>query len=140
MMKESSHPDNLLNPDVVSELSSNLRQAKDRDSIGNKAPDNYAPFCTLLDRLLIRRVKEDIGSEGFVVPEKFRQSECWGTVEAVGQCVVLGGVRYPLTDFVNVGDLVKYGEHVAEQFSLTDEDLFIVRVQDLRGLRARVDG
>jgi co-chaperonin GroES (HSP10) len=94
----------------------------------------YGEFECLLDRILVRRIISDNAS-GFAVGEKFRQHSNWGTVEAIGDSVVLGGVRFPLSGFIQVGDLVKYAEHTAEQFDINDPDLFIIRVQDCRGRR-----
>ena len=103
----------------------------------DKRPDRtkeYGEFECLLDRVLIRRLPEDTGT-GLQIPNKYREPQRWGEVIAIGDSVVLGGVKWPLSDYVSVGDIVKYGEHTAEQFDTNDEDVFIVRVQDLRGRR-----
>lgn len=101
---------------------------------------SFAPFKPILDRILLKLVHEDSLKDGFEVPEKYRQHTNKGEVLAVGDCVVLSGHKLPITDFVNVGDHVLFGEYTAEKFAseelskqfLSDE-LYIVRVQDVRG-------
>jgi co-chaperonin GroES (HSP10) len=99
---------------------------------------DYEPFKPLLDRILVKRIDEIVGDDGFIVPEKYRQHSNWGEVIAVGDTVVLGGERIPLTDFVNIGDICRYGEYCAEAYSVDDPSLFIVRLQDCRGVRRLV--
>lgn len=95
----------------------------------------YEEFAPLLDRILVKRVEAEKEVEGFVVPERYRQHSNWGIVQAVGQGVVLGPRYFTMEEFVSVGDMVRYGEYSAEQFSLEDDGLWLVRVQDLRGVR-----
>lgn len=109
----------------------------------------YAPFRPILDRILLKLVHDDGPKDGFEVPERFRQQTNKGEVLALGDCVVLSGHKMPITDFVNVGDHVLFGQYTAEeftsdtlfeQFKLTPEDqLYIVRVQDVRGSARRVN-
>jgi co-chaperonin GroES (HSP10) len=94
----------------------------------------YHEFECLLDRILVRRIRLDEGT-GLSVPDKYKEPQRWGEVISVGQSVVIGGKEYPMTWFVVPGDLVKFGEHTAEQFDSNDEDVYIVRIQDLRGRR-----
>lgn len=103
------------------------------DTRAPRVVHEYEDFRCLLDRILVRRVPPD--DADFAIPDKYRQHSNWGDVIAIGDSVVLGQQRYPLTDFVNLGDRVRYGEYTAEQYSLDDEDLFIIRIQDVRGVR-----
>lgn len=110
------------------------------DIVDKRSPDTapeYEEFRTLLDRILVRRLKVDDEVAGFAIPEKFRQHSNWGEVVVVGDGVVLGGELLPLDQFISVGDRVRYGEYTAEQFSTDDESLWIVRLQDCRGVRRR---
>src|SRR5580704_7125467 len=101
----------------------------------------FAPFKPILDRLLIKLVHEDGPKDGFEVPDKYRQHTNKGEVLAVGDCVVLSGHKFPLTDFVNVGDHVLFGEYTAEEFTSDElaarfkdvDKFYIIRVQDVRG-------
>lgn len=87
----------------------------------------------LLDRVVIRREVVPVDENAtIVVPEMYRQQSRWGHVVAIGQYVVLGTQAYPLTDFVNVGDRVYFGEYNAEPVTINDEELLIVRIQDVR--------
>ena len=87
----------------------------------------YAPAKPILDRILVRRIDAPKAEEGFVVPEKFRQQTNRGEVIAIGDWVA----EHSLTEFVNVGDIVHYGEYTAEQLK-DDPTLYIVRIQDVR--------
>lgn len=100
----------------------------------------FLPFRPILDRILLKLVHEDSPKDGFEVPEKFRQHTNKGEVLAIGDCVVLSGQKFPITDFVNVGDHVLFGEYCAERFASEElskqfgtEELYIVRIQDVRG-------
>jgi co-chaperonin GroES (HSP10) len=113
----------------------------------------FAPFKPILDRILLRLVRETKPVQEGEVPdirvsEKFRQQTNKGEVLAIGDCVVLGQVKFPLTDFVNVGDIIAFGQYTAEEMSFdkddelfrhfglsSDDQVYIVRVQDVRGSR-----
>ena len=69
---------------------------------------------------------------GFAIPEKYRQHTNRGVVVEIGDGIQIGGEWSPMGDFVNVGDIVKYGEYTAERYGPDDEDLFIIRLQDVR--------
>lgn len=101
----------------------------------------FEPFTPILDRVLLRAKPRNESADGFAIPEKYREPEAWGTVVAIGDGVVLGGEWWPLDRFLNVGDEVRYGEHSAEKYEVLgdpdfpDGDYYIVRIQDLRGVR-----
>jgi co-chaperonin GroES (HSP10) len=91
----------------------------------------YHPAKPILDRILVKRIESPKNSDGFEVPDKYRQQTNQGEVIAVGDCVVLGHERWNVSDFVSVGDVVHYGEYTAEQLK-DDPSLYIVRIQDVR--------
>ena len=94
----------------------------------------YLPSQPILDRVLIRKIEKAEVNE-FAIPDKYREKSRLGEVIGVGDCVVLGGQRYPLTEFINIGDRVIFGEYTAEAYDHSDPTLateFIVRIQDLR--------
>jgi co-chaperonin GroES (HSP10) len=125
-------------------------------------------FTPVLDRLLIMRVADDPDTllledgstknlkSGLITAAKYRQHSNVGIVLAMGQCVYLSGVRCSMTDFVNVGDKVTYGDYNSEVFPMDDkkvealcdslsinyvkdeQGLRIVRIQDIRGVERRV--
>ena len=123
----------------------------------------YEPFKPILDRVLIKRVAEDKNMEmledgsmrdkrtGFIIPAKYRQHSNVGVVLAVGDFVVMGGVKTNLLDIIKPGYRVLFGEYNAEKLKIPDEqvqamcdaigvefeaseDLDVVRVQDIRGI------
>jgi len=100
-------------------------------------PDRSRSYETpkpLLDRILVRRINK-AEDDGLMISEKFREKSRTGEIIAVGQGVVLGNQFLPLTDFVNIGDRVVYGEFTAEAYDHTDPTIatiFVVRIQDCR--------
>lgn len=93
------------------------------------------PFRPILDRVLLRRIEAEAAVDGFQVPEKYRQHSNLGEVIALGDGVVLGKEWKLLTDFIHVGDVVLYGEYTAEAFEKDGETLWLVRIQDIRGVK-----
>ena len=101
----------------------------------------YEPFTTILDRILVKRL-EAVKNEGdWAIPDKYREPEAVGEVVTPGDGVVLGNQWLPMSRFVKAGDIVRYGEHTAEKYEVSkdqdfpDGDYFILRLQDLRGVR-----
>lgn len=93
----------------------------------------YLEFRPILDRIIVKRLDE-CDETGITVPKKYRQHSNKGIVVAIGDFVVLGGLRVPLSDLVNVGDIVLVGEYNSEKFEKDGEELWIVRLQDVRGI------
>lgn len=103
------------------------------------------PFKPILDRVLLKLVHEKLpeGEQEFRTSERFRQQTNKGEVLAVGDVVVLSMQKFAITDFVNVGDYVLFGQYTAEEFTSDelfqqfklspDDQIYIVRVQDIRG-------
>lgn len=126
------------------------------------ADKSYAPAKPILDRILIKRIPDDPNMElledgsmkdkrtGFIIPPQYRQHSNVGVVLAIGEFVVMGGVKTPLSDFIQPGDKVTFGDYNSEVFHMSDErveklcdavqlnfesdpeGLRIVRVQDVR--------
>jgi co-chaperonin GroES (HSP10) len=89
----------------------------------------------ILDRILVRRIESQTETTNFAIPDKYREKSRLGEVIAVGDYVVLGGEKCPVSDFVRVGDRCIYGEYTAESYDSTDPTqatLFLVRLQDIR--------
>jgi len=85
----------------------------------------------VLDRVLLRRVVEE--QVGLVVrPDKYAESDKY-EVLAIGDFVVIGGVRIALPEIVSVGDLVLVSEYNIEALEDEGQQLFLTRVQDIRG-------
>jgi co-chaperonin GroES (HSP10) len=104
----------------------------------------YSQFRPILDRLLLKLVHEEQPKDGFDVPEKYRQHTNKGEILAIGDCVILSGHKMPMAEFVNIGDHVLFGEHTAERFASKElseqfgsDELYIVRIQDIRGCAKR---
>ena len=128
----------------------------------------YWSAMPILDRVLVMIVADDPDTElledgstrnkksGLITAAKYRQHSNVGVVLAAGQHVVLSGMRFNLSEFVEVGDKITYGDYNSEVFpmdkkkieALCDaiqvnyiEDpkgLRIVRVQDIRVVEKKV--
>jgi co-chaperonin GroES (HSP10) len=86
--------------------------------------NQYEPFVPLNDRLLLRRV-EDAPTTKLGLPDKFRQQTNKFEVISVGNLVRSG---------IKPGDLVLAGEYNSERFLKDNEELWIVREADIRGV------
>ena len=89
-------------------------------------------FRPVMDRILLRRIKQPEVVNGVVIPDKYKESNEYEVV-ALGDFVVLSGQRFPLTEFVTVGDTVLVGQYNLERVEVDGEELLLTRVQDIRG-------
>jgi len=133
--------------------------------VPKKYPEpSYGLFHPILDRILVMRVPDDPDTEiledgstrskrtGLVTAAKYRQHSNVGIVLATGQWVIVGGVKFPMADFVKPGFKVCFGDYNSEVFLLDKrkaeelcdavgvnyvedpQGIRIVRVQDVRGV------
>ena len=93
-------------------------------------------FRPVLDRILLRKIEAPDVVKGVVVPDQFKESDKYEVV-ALGDFVIFGGQRFPLTEFLTIGDTVLVGQYNIEACDIDGEKLFLVRIQDVRG-RQRV--
>jgi chaperonin GroES len=94
-------------------------------------------FKPILDRVLLRRIEEE-DSSVIQTPDVFKQKSNKGEVIALGDFFQLGGNIFPMQDFLNVGDVVLFGEFNVETFMKDGEEFLLVRIQDIRGVECGV--
>ena len=92
-------------------------------------------FRPVMDRILLRKIKQPEVVNGVVIPDKYKESNEYEVV-ALGDFAVLGGQRFPLTEFAAVGDTVLVGQYNLERVDVEGEELWLTRIQDVRGRRA----
>lgn len=140
-----------------------IQEVKPVAAVAKKFPKReFERQHPILDRLLVMVISDDPNEElledgstrnkrtGLITAAKYRQHSNVGIVLAIGQAVVMGGIRFPLTDFVKVGDKVVYGDYNSEAYKISDEKareicdgigvnfepsplgLRIIRIQDIR--------
>lgn len=81
------------------------------------------------DRVLLREIVEE--EDGLVVtPDAYKQSSNKGTVVAVGEGMVIGGVLRPIN--LKPGDVVLFGEFGAEPLELDGQKYKLVSAFDIR--------
>lgn len=146
-------------------LSEATEPAKVKVEAAKKFPEpTYGAFRPIMDRILVMRIADDPDTElledgstrnkksGLITAAKYRQHSNVGIVLATGTWVVIGGVRFPMEDFVKPLYKVTYGDYNSEVFpmdktkveALCDsigvnyvedaQGLRVVRVQDVRGI------
>jgi len=130
----------------------------------------FMPMQTLMDRILVMVISDDPDVElmedgssrntktGLISTSKYRQHSNVGIVLLAGQWVVVSGVKTPMTEIVNPGDKVIYGDYGSEKmpdsfdkkaeaiceslginYDKTEQGIRIVRVQDVRTVERRVE-
>ena len=129
----------------------------------------YTTLKPILDRILIKRVNGDPKEEelsdgstrnrntGIITPAKWRQHNNIGIVLAVGDFVVMGGVKTSMWDIVRPGDRVTFGDYNTEKFTMDDEKvqamcdalkinytndpegLRVVYIQNIRGIEHPIE-
>jgi len=90
-------------------------------------------FRPLHDRVLIKRVEEEVTSGGIVIPDNAKEKPSRGEILAIGTGKVLnnGEVR-PLD--VKVGDKVLFGKYAGTDVKVDNEDLVVMREEDIMGV------
>jgi hypothetical protein len=146
-----------------------LSEATESPSVVKEAPKKYPErtyglFHPILDRILVMRVPDDPDTEiledgstrskrtGLVTAAKYRQHSNVEIVLSTGQWVIVGGVKFPMEDFIKPGFKVCFGDYNSEVFLLDKrkaeelcdavgvnymddpQGVRIVRVQDVRGV------
>lgn len=85
----------------------------------------------IMDRILLRRVEEKhIGR--IKKPDAYSESNKY-VVLAIGDLVIMGGQRFDVSEFVQVGDVVLVPPYNIEDCELDGEKYLSCRVQDVRG-------
>jgi len=92
------------------------------------------PIRPLNDRVIIRRLDaETISRGGIVIPENAKQQPNKGIVVAVGSGRLLeNGEREPIEFKPN--DTVIFAKYQAEEVTIEDEKLLVVRVHDVQAV------
>jgi len=88
----------------------------------------------LHDRLLVRRVEEDVNTVGsIVIPDTAKEKPMQGLVLAVGEGKPLdnGDVRALV---VKVGDTVLFVKYSGNEVKLNGEELIVMREDDIMGV------
>ena len=88
----------------------------------------------LQDRVIIKRMEEETTSAGgILIPDSATEKPIRGEVTAVGPGKVLdNGEKRPLD--VKVGDTVLFGKYSGTEVKLDDDELLVMREEDIRGV------
>lgn len=87
----------------------------------------------LHDRILIKRIEEEITKGGIVIPDNAKEKPIQGKVIAIGTGKILDdGKKLPLT--VKVGDIVLFGKYSGTDVKLEDEELVVMKEEDILGI------
>ncbi len=88
----------------------------------------------LQDRVIVKRMEEETTSAGgIVLPDSATEKPIRGEVIAVGPGKTLdSGEKRPLE--VKVGDTVLFGKYSGTEVKLDDEELLVMREEDIMGV------
>lgn len=88
----------------------------------------------LQDRVIVKRMEEETTSAGgIVLPDSATEKPIRGEVIAVGPGKILeSGEKRPLD--VSVGDTVLFGKYSGTEVKLGDEELLVMREEDIMGV------
>lgn len=88
----------------------------------------------LHDRVIIKRVEEETKSAGgIVIPDTAKEKPVRGKIVAIGKGKLLenGDIR-PLD--VQVGNVVLFGKYAGTEVKVNDEELLVLREEDIMGV------
>lgn len=90
-------------------------------------------FRPLHDRVLIKRIEEEVTSGGIVIPDNAKEKPSRGKVLAIGKGKLLenGEIR-PLD--VKVGDTVLFGKYSGSEVKIDNEEYVVMREDDIMGI------
>lgn len=88
----------------------------------------------LFDRVIVKRVEEDIKSSGgIIIPDTAKEKPQRGKVIAVGSGKILeNGKREPID--VKEGDMVLFGKYSGTEVKIEGEEHLILRADDILGI------
>lgn len=88
----------------------------------------------LHDRVVIKRVeKEQTSAGGIVIPDSAKEKPIRGEVIALGKGKLLeNGQSRPLD--LKVGDIVLFGKYAGTEVKVDDEELLVLREEDIMGV------
>ncbi len=88
----------------------------------------------LQDRVIVKRMGEETTSAGgIVLPDSATEKPIRGEVLAVGPGKILdSGEKRPLD--ISVGDTVLFGKYSGTEVKLDDEELLVMREEDIMGV------
>ncbi len=88
----------------------------------------------LQDRVIVKRMEEETTSSGgIVLPDSATEKPIRGEVIAVGPGKILdSGEKRPLE--VKVGDTVLFGKYSGTEVKLDEEELLVMREEDIMGV------
>lgn len=88
----------------------------------------------LFDRVIVKRVEEDIKSTGgIIIPDTAKEKPQRGKVIAVGSGKILeNGKREPID--VKEGDMVLFGKYSGTEVKIEGKEHLIMRADDILGI------
>ena len=84
----------------------------------------------LADRVVVKPIEQESKTKsGIIIPDTAKEKSQKGKVVAVGQGKYADGKLVPLSD--KVGDLVLYREYGGEELKLDNEQVIILKEEDI---------
>jgi chaperonin GroES len=90
-------------------------------------------FRPLHDRVLIKRIEEEVTSGGIVIPDNAKEKPSRGKVIAVGKGKLLENGQIRPMD-IQVGDEILFGKYAGTEVKIKGEELVVMREEDVMGV------
>lgn len=88
----------------------------------------------LHDRVVVRRIEQDeVSPGGIVIPDAAKEKPIQGEVVAVGNGKITDAGEVRALD-VKVGDKVLFGKYSGTEVKIGDEELLVMREEDIMGI------
>ena len=89
-------------------------------------------FKPLYDRVLVKRIEEDMSKGGIVIPDSAKEKQSRGRVIAIGGGKVIDGNVVPLQ--VKPDDLVLFSQYGGNDVKINGEEFTVLREEDILGI------
>lgn len=90
-------------------------------------------FRPLHDRVLIKRIEEEVTSGGIVIPDNAKEKPSRGEILAIGTGKILNNGEIRPLD-VKVGDKVLFGKYAGTEVKVDGAELVVMREEDIMGV------
>ena len=90
-------------------------------------------FRPLHDRVLIKRIEEEVTQGGIVIPDNAKEKPIRGKVIAVGKGKMLDNGELSKLD-VQVGNIVMFGKYAGTEIKIEGEEYVVMREDDIMGI------
>ena len=101
--------------------------------VTNRFREELLEFAPIGDRVLIKRVvASDVSKGGIIIPDQALDKPQEGQILAIGEGKIEDGKLVPLR--LKIGDRVLFGKYSGCEIKLNEEELVIMREEEVMGV------